>query len=121
MRTERSEATEGRSFFLALPSPDMPDRPEVDSVLRTVRPLEENAYSSILGSGILTSLGLGSRAGTLFASLTLRASAVTAVLTAPLESLPRSGSDREQARSYSGFVEMQKTRELFRGFLSNRA
>ncbi|KGD63434.1 hypothetical protein Y5S_03243, partial [Alcanivorax nanhaiticus] len=25
-----------------------------------------------------------------------------------LESLPRLGSDREQARSYSGFVEMQK-------------
>ena len=31
-----------------------------DAVLRTVRPLEGNSYSSIRGSGILASLGLGS-------------------------------------------------------------
>ena len=45
VRTERSEATKGRSFFGYLSSQEIPDRPTVDSALRTVRPLEGNSYS----------------------------------------------------------------------------
>ena len=37
VRTESNETTEGRSFFWDLSSPEMPDRPAVDSVRRTVR------------------------------------------------------------------------------------
>ena len=52
MRTERSEATKGRSFFGDLSSQEIPDRPTVDSALRTVRPLEGNSYPFFAGGAV---------------------------------------------------------------------